>query len=365
MDYCTTEPISTSTAEVWLDGAELLDPEPHTAYHVEAVVLSTSTEPASGTRVRVEGAGAIGGCIGIARSTAGTSFAMYAGAMYPGLGTASVLGSSQVSVTGWTPTTYECWMVTGESPGPIGVYMQSENANTVTAVEGVTCLDVLDSAPVALPSPHPAAPTTLLFLGHSILNGNGTDPTYGGGAIPAWVTYRKQGSTLTAWPSAPALVPYVVEHLDPVAGATIVTRAAGGATWAQVFSTHWPAAVSDWTSIGATPQRVVVWAGENNCGSQANADALSASAATDLATISATYPDAVIDVVLPATPLTEPYVSQVRSALTAAVALDPTHRVLVDPRAPAWVPMQTDRVHLQPGRFGGNDVMADRLTEGW
>lgn len=364
MDYCTTAPISATTSEVWLDGAEF-EPEPHTLYHVSAVVLSTASEPNTGVKARVEGAGSIGGCVGVARSTTGTSFAMYAGAMYPGLGTAMVAGSSQVSVIGWTPTTYECWMVTGESPGTIGVYVQSENANAVTALADATCLDVLDSAPVALPSPHPAAPTTILFLGHSIINGNGSDPTYGGASIPAWVTYRKQGSTLTAWPSAPSLVPYVVEHLDPVAGATIVTRAAGGATWAQVMSTHWPAAVSDWTSLGATPERIVIWGGENNCGSQALADALSANAAADLATISATYPDAVLDVVLPATPLTEPYVSQVRSALAAAVALDPTHRVLVDPRSPAVVPLQTDRVHLLPGRYGGNDVVADQLAENW
>lgn len=367
MDFCLTEPVST-TSEVYLDEAALEQPEPHTTYHVRLAVLAATSDQLGGVRARIDPGGAIGGCLAATRGGSAAGLALYAG-MALDASSASVLGLTSAvnagSTQGWTPAVYECWLATGAVPGPIRGVLGSELplGATTTALEGATCLDVLDSAPVSLPVPDPAGPSTLLLIGHSGIQGNGSDPTYGGSSIPAWLTLVRDGALLTAWPAAPTIAPYLAEHLDPMVDATVVTRASGGASLATISGVHWPAAVSDWSALAAAPELVVAWAGEGNCSTAALRDAFVAGFDPWLDSIHATYPDARVAVVQ-VHPIGCVYGADLVAAQAAACASD-DRRVCVDPRTPTFAPIQADKVHALPGRFGGNDMIADRVASAW
>lgn len=211
---------------------------------------------------------------------------------------------------------------------------------------------------------HPRAPDVILFLGHSIINGNGDDAYFGDRPVPEGVTYRHAGTTRTTWVTAPSIAPYLVARMPRPC--TVVVRGQGGATMAQIAGTHWTNAQADLSALGVVPDRVVVWSGENDTGTTIARDAYAATLETLLDSIEDTYPSAEIDVVQSLGDAgTMVYIADIRAAQASVVAAEPARRHLVDPRSPGWAPLQTDRVHLVPGPGGGNDVVARLLMGVW
>lgn len=210
---------------------------------------------------------------------------------------------------------------------------------------------------------HPDAPDVVLMLGHSLANGNGDDAYFGGEPLPDGVTLVRGGSTLTEWPAAPSAVPYLVARMPRPC--TVVVRAAGGATISQIGGTHWTSAQSDLAALSLVPDRVIVWSGENDTGTTIARDAYPTTLETLLDSIEDTYPSAEIDVIqITGDSGTMVYATEVRAHQSAAVALEPTHRHLVDPRLGNAL-LQTDRVHLVGGVGGGSEVAARQMVGGW
>mgnify|MGYP003424861092 FL=1 len=210
---------------------------------------------------------------------------------------------------------------------------------------------------------HPRAPDVVLVLGHSLANGNGDDANFGDWPLPAGVSLVHGGSTRTTWPSAPSVVPYLAARM--ARPCTFVVRAAGGATISQIGGTHWSGAQADLATLGLTPDRVVVWSGENDTGTTIARDAYAATLETLLDSIEDTYPSAEIDIIqIAGDSGTMVYATEVRAHQAAAVALEPARRHLVDPR-PSNPLLQTDRVHLVGGVGGGSEVVARLLVGAW
>lgn len=112
-------------------------------------------------------------------------------------------------------------------------------------------------------------------MGHSIANGVGDDdPTYGGAAVPAGVTFRNNGSTLANYPdnagagSDPGVVPYWATALAAAgSGRTIIRQAANGAILSQIETQFLPGAIDDCRTLGVDRDQVdcvVIMIGEND-----------------------------------------------------------------------------------------------------
>lgn len=210
---------------------------------------------------------------------------------------------------------------------------------------------------------HPRAPDVILFLGHSLINGNGDDAYFGDQPVPSGVTYWHAGSPLTAWATAPSIAPYLVARLPRPC--TVVVRGQGGAAMATIGGALWTSAQADLTTLGVVPDRVVVWSGENDTGTTPLRDAYQASLETLLDSIETVYPSAEIDVVqILGDSGSMVYATEVRASQAAAVAEEPARRHLIDPRV-VQAQLQSDRVHMLAGPGGGNDVVARALMGVW
>lgn len=210
---------------------------------------------------------------------------------------------------------------------------------------------------------HPRAPDVVLVLGHSLVNGNGSDSFYGGVEVPSGITYRHAGTTQTSWVAAPSIAPYLAVRM--ARPATIIMRGQGGATIATIGGSLWTSAQADCAALGVVPDRVVVWSGENDTGTTGARDAYPTTLETLLDSIEDTYPSAEIDVVqIAGDDSSMVYATEVRASQAAVVAAEPARRHLVDPR-PGQPQLQTDRVHLVGGSGGGNDVVARLIVAGW
>lgn len=213
-------------------------------------------------------------------------------------------------------------------------------------------------------SEHPDAPGVVLWLGHSIVNGNGSDARWSGLPVPC--RYRHAGTDYTAWLDAPSVPPYLVARM--ARPCTIVVRAAGGAEIGAVVNTHWPAAQADLAALGATPDHVYLWIGENDAADSGEHAAFVAALEPLLDSIETTYPSAhiyLIETVPSETAFPGTYLDEIRAEQVAAQAREPATRTLVLTRSPSVVPLQADNVHLRPHVNGGNDVVAQRIMEVW
>lgn len=171
-----------------------------------------------------------------------------------------------------------------------------------------------------------------MLLGHSIGAGVGaTDTVYGGAAVPAGITFRDGGSTLTAWPSSggaapdPGVLPYLAASMG---SGTLIRRATPGQILGGIETTELPGSIADCTALGISRDAVglvVLMIGENDAQNSTESGAYASRLPQTFALIEAAYPNARIvlqDMVSEDAAYSE--FAAIRSANAAAVALRST-----------------------------------------
>jgi hypothetical protein len=218
--------------------------------------------------------------------------------------------------------------------------------------------------PVVTPTPIPSA--LVVMIGQSNMLGSvTTDLVWGGADLQDGATVILNGVTLSAYPSVPGPLPYVVEAMlaQGVVAPTVVVSAGSGQDIAAMAATYVPQAIADVDGLGgADPSAVWFWQGEADASDPAKAAAYEANLTALVGQMRAAWPTSQVYVqeLLTVVPADHATVRTAQSNVDAALA----EVTEVFSRTPS-VLVTTDNVHATPNPGGGYDTAVDRVSAVW